>query len=120
MAYKSDVALSMSHNVKDQILQKAGVIDNVDDYIIEKLTNPDAANEHGIFVKFNSVRWLHYADVNPTIRMIESMIEDHPDEARLVAIGNPDHYEMGEYDMVRCFYPMSFIEVEEPEDIEPD
>ena len=91
MAYRSDVALAMSHKLKDLLLQKGKSRLTVDDhYLLRQLLNGSDAdtfieNDKGIFFYMSRMRWYptHYQE----IRLVGEFLEKHPEECHFVRVG---------------------------------
>lgn len=91
MAYRSNVALTMSHRLKDTILEKGKSRLTVDDYyMLKQLLNGSDAdkfieNSKGISFYMTRTRW--YPTHYPEIRLVEEFIDDNPDECLFVRVG---------------------------------
>ena len=91
MSYRSDVALAMSHKLKDLLLQKGKRRLTVDDhYLLRQLLNGSDAdtfieNDNGIFFYMTRMRWYptHYLE----IRLVEEFLDAHPEECHFVRVG---------------------------------
>ncbi len=112
MGYRSDVVISVSHRVKELILDE--ISKHNDEFMVDMLNNPDIQNEHGILIRFTAVKW--HADFTPVIGIIESIMEENEEESRFVRVGEEycDSEEWGEFDNVRSFYPIQMIHIEKP------
>ncbi len=91
MAYRSDIALTMSHKLKDMILKKGRSRLTVDDYyMLKQLLNGSDAdkfieNSKGIFFYMARTRW--YPTHYPEIRLVEEFIDNNPDECLFMRVG---------------------------------
>ncbi len=90
MGYRSEVAYTLSHRARKEILLKGLTTLSEDDYeILENLLSEEEAdeyheNEHGIYVHHNFFKWY---STYPEISLIEEYINDHPEEASISRIG---------------------------------
>ena len=87
MSYKSQVALSLSHDLKNEILAKAKTRLTVNEYVIIQamLTGKDTdyffENEHGILVYFEKAQWHHHY---PEIRLIEEFFSNESNQSNFM------------------------------------
>lgn len=110
MSYCSDVGISMSKTLKNKFLEHINQDkESYDEFLIDKINNPDVETDDGMFVLLESVKW---NNLNKTVSLIEELIEENEEEGRLVIVEMPEHCEIGEFDKVKCFYPATGIVIE--------
>ena len=101
MGYRSEVAFTLSHKAKEDILLKGKSSLCEEDYeLLESILSDEEAdayheNESGVYVHHHNMKW--YADY-PEISLIETYISEHPEEAALFRIGE-DYTDVEHYGM---------------------
>ncbi len=90
MAYRSQVTLSLSHKLKQQIIEKGRSTLTVDDhYMLRQLLNGSDAdtyleNDKGMFFYQSSIKWYPYY---PEISLVEEYISKNQNEAFFARLG---------------------------------
>lgn len=118
MGYRSEVAFSMSHDVKNEIQAKAQKDLSGDDleFVVNTLAGKGVdgyfENEHGIYVHFNSIKWYAHAGC-PAATLIEDVLSSREEEARFIRIGEDldDTEQFGSYDKVKRLDVSRWIQV---------
>lgn len=90
MGYRSEVAYTLSHKARKEILLKGLTTLSTEDYeILENLLSDQEAddyheNEHGIYVHHRFFKWY---STYPEINLIEDYINNNLEEASISRIG---------------------------------
>lgn len=118
MGYRSEVVFSMSHDVRNEILEKAKKIlfDDDREFVVNTLSGEgvDAylENEQGIYIHFNSIKWYAHAGC-PAATFIEDVLSEHKEESRFIRIGEDldDIEQFGSFDKVKRLDVSRWIQV---------
>jgi hypothetical protein len=118
MGYRSEVAFSMSHDVRNEILEKAKKIlfdddrEFVENALAGKGVDACLENEHGIYIHFNYIKWYAHAGC-PAATLIEDVLSAHEEEAKFIRIGEDldDTEQFGNFDKVKRLDVSRWIQV---------
>jgi ligand-binding sensor protein len=116
--YRLEVAFCMSHDVKNEIMEKAQKDSSSD--VLKFMVNTFARkgvdvyyeNEHGIYIHFNSIEWYSNRGC-PAAVLIEDVVISRENESRFIRIGEDlDDIEMfGNFDKVKRLDVSRWIQV---------
>jgi superoxide dismutase len=118
MGYRSEVAFSMSHDVRNEILEKAQKdlsgedLEFVVDTMAGKGVDGYFENDQGIYIHFNYIKWYAHAGC-PAATLIEDVLSAHEEEAKFIRIGEDldDTEQFGSFDKVKRLDVSRWIQV---------
>lgn len=118
MGYRSEVAFSMTHDVRMKVFEKMQeeLLGEDFKFVVETMSGKNVdgyfENEDGIYVHYNSIKWYAHAGC-PAATLIEDVLSAHEEEARFIRIGEDldDTERFGSYDKVKRLDVSRWIEV---------